>query len=53
MSRSDTELDGSPDDRIINPEGDATERLKAMLDAQWRREDSETAEDAATGFQAE
>ena len=38
--------DGSGDDRIINPDGEATERLKAMLDAQWGRNDSETEETA-------
>jgi len=45
--------DGSGDDRIINPDGEATDRLKAMLDAQWGREDSEREEEAETGAQAE
>jgi len=45
--------DGSRDDRIINPEGEATERLKAMLDAQWGREDSEREEETETGVEAE
>jgi virulence-associated protein VagC len=53
MRGSDTEFDGSGDDRIINPDGEATERLKAMLDAQWGREESGTEEEVEAGAQAE
>jgi len=46
MRRRDKAGDGSGDDRIINPESEATERLKAMLNAQWGREESDPEETA-------
>lgn len=30
---------GADDERIINPDADATEYLKAAIDARWRRYD--------------
>jgi virulence-associated protein VagC len=54
MRGRDTDGDDG-DERIINPDGEATERLKAVLDAEWGREESETDEqpEPETGVRAE
>jgi len=53
MRGRDTDGDDSGDDRIINPDGEATERLKAVLDAEWNRVDSDREAEPETGARPE
>lgn len=41
MRGRDSAREGSGDERIINPESETQEYLKAVLDAEWRRDVSE------------